>query len=278
MSLAAALLGVLVAGGCWLMISGWIANPDPEPAGGRRLPKIDPRRAASAGGVAVGLLLLTRWPIAVPGGLAAGWALFGVLAPRRQADERERTAAIALWCELLRDAVGTARGLEGVLVTTSMASPPPIRDEVRRMAARLESEGLEPALTGLADDLDHATADLVVAALRLSATSGASHLRDVLASLARAAHEDASSRARIEVARERPRAAIRYSALIIGAFVLLLLVFSRAYLAPYSSPVGQGVLVVVGLYWAGGFLWMKRMGREEPTERLFAHPKQRLAR
>lgn len=278
MSIAAALLGVLVASGCWLVVNGWSSDSDPAPAGRHRIPEVDPRRAASAGGVAVGLLLLTRWPIAVPGGFAAGWALFGVLAPRGQAGVREKTAAIALWCEMLRDAVGTARGLEGVLATTSLVAPPPIRGEVQRMAARLESEGLEPALTGLADDLDHPTADLVVAALRLSATSGATDLRAVLAGLARSAHEDASSRARIEVARERPRAAMRYSALIIGGFVLLLLVFSRPFLAPYSSPAGQAVLVVVGLYWAGGFWWMKRMGRDEPAERLFARSDQEVAR
>ena len=179
---------------------------------------------------------------------------------------------------MLRDAVGTARGLEGVLATTSVAAPPPIRDEVRRMADRLEIDGLQPALAGLADDLDHPTADLVVAALRLSATAGGSHLRAVLGGLAKAAQDDASSRARIDVARERPRAAMRYTALIIGGFVALLLAFSRSYLAPYSSTTGQVVLLVVGLYWGAGFLWMKRMGQEEPAERLFLGSAQEPAR
>jgi tight adherence protein B len=276
-SLAATALGALVAGGCWLIIDGWVA-PDHEPPVRRHLPVVDPRRAATAGAAGAVLFLLTRWPVGLVGGCAAGWALFGLLSADGRSGTRERTAAIALWCEMLRDAVGTARGLEGVLAATSQAAPLPIRDEVRRMADLLETEGLDPALAGLADDLDHPTADLVVAALRLSATSGGGQLRAVLASLAGSAYDDASSRARIDVARERPRAAMRYTALIIGGFVLLLVAFSRSYLAPYSSPTGQAVLVVVGLYWAAGFAWMRRMGREEPAERLILRSEQEPAR
>jgi Flp pilus assembly protein TadB len=260
----------MVAGGCWLILTGWRPGPEADRSRQRSIPTLDPHRAAAAGAAGIGLLLLTRWPVALPGGCAAGWTVVGLITDRGRAGAREKSAAIALWCEMLRDAVGTARGLEGVLATTSHAAPPPIREDVRRMAARLESDGLETSLIGLADDLDHPTADLVVAALRLSASAGGSHLRAVLGSLARAAQEDASSRARIDVARERPRAAMRYTALIIGGFVLLLLTFSRPYLAPYSTATGQAVLVVVALYWGAGFLWMRRMGQEEPAERLFA--------
>jgi hypothetical protein len=99
----------------------------------------------------------------------------------------------------------------------------------------------------------------------------------VLDNLAAAAYAEAESKRRIDVARERPRAAMRYTAMIVATFVVLLAVFSRRYLAPYETALGQVVLAVVAMYWAGGFWWMHRMGRVAPTERFLANPS-RLSR
>ncbi|MFM9735790.1 type II secretion system protein, partial [Streptomyces niveiscabiei] len=55
-----------------------------------------------------------------------------------------------------------------------------------------------------------------------------------------------------------------------GGFVTLLIVFSRKYLEPYDSPLGQIVLTFVSFYWAAGFWWMHRMGRVAPIERFLA--------
>ncbi|HAS13141.1 MAG TPA: hypothetical protein DCS55_21915 [Acidimicrobiaceae bacterium] len=187
---------------------------------------------------------------------------------RRALDKR--TEAIALWAEMLRDAIGTARGVEGVLVATAATAPLPIRSEVQRMARRLQHESLDAVLDDLADDLDHPIGDLVVTALRLTSTAGGRQVRDVLANLAVAAYAEAESRRRVEVARQRPRSAMRYTAIIIGGFVTLLVIFSRAYLEPYDSVLGQLVLVFVGFYWAAGFWWMHRMGRVTPVERFLA--------
>jgi hypothetical protein len=65
---------------------------------------------------------------------------------------------------------------------------------------------------------------------------------------------------------------MRYSAMVIGGFIVLLIVFSRRYLKPYDSLGGQAVLVFIGLYWGFGFWWMKRMGREEAVERVLNLP------
>ena len=59
-------------------------------------------------------------------------------------------------------------------------------------------------------------------------------------------------------------------AIIVATFVGLLAVFSRHYLEPYETALGQVVLAVVALYWAAGFWWMHRMGRVTPTERFLA--------
>jgi len=265
----AALAGVLSVAGVWVVVTSWRPVPARERDRSRRsvLDRLDRRRVLGAAAGGLVLLVLTRWPVAALAGAALGWMLGGMAGRKERRELDRRTEAIALWTEMLRDAIGTARGVEGVLVATAATAPLPIRAEVQAMARRLAREPLDVALDGLAADLDHPIGDLVVTALRLTSTAGGRQVRDVLANLAAAAYAEADSRRRVEVARERPRAAMRYTAIIIGGFVALLVVFSRTYLDPYDSALGQVVLVVVGFYWAAGFWWMHRMGRVAPVER-----------
>jgi Flp pilus assembly protein TadB len=267
----AALAGLLGVGGVWLVASSW------RPVRVAHRPLI---RSSSAGihqqrlvvGLATALvtLVITRWPVAAVAAGAAAGAVAGSSGTKARRALDKRTEAIALWAEMLRDAIGTARGVEGVLVATAATAPLPIRPEVQRMARRLQHESLDAVLDDLADDLDHPIGDLVVTALRLTSTAGGRQVRDVLANLAVAAYAEAESRRRVEVARERPRSAMRYTAIIIGGFVTLLVIFSRKYLDPYDSALGQVVLVFVGFYWAAGFWWMYHMGRVTPVERFLA--------
>ena len=268
----AGLCGALVGGGVWLAVVSWRPAPitSIERRKWARLSVAGRRRLAAATGLAMLVLVVTRWPVAAIGGAVTGWVVAGL--PRRAERERAeaRTEALALWTEMLRDAMGTARGVEGVLVATASAAPLAIRPEVQRMAQRLGYEPLGDVLDDLAADLDHPLGDLVVTALRLTATAGGRRVREVLADLAAAAYAEADSDRRIAVARQRPRAALKYTAIIIGGFVGLLMVFSRDYLEPYGSALGQAVLAAVGFYWAAGFWWMHRMGRVAAVQRFLA--------
>jgi Flp pilus assembly protein TadB len=269
MSALAGLSGVLVVAGVWFTVVSWRRVPPTKHA--RRVHwGWDQRRWVTA--LAAGLvgLVLTRWPIGALAAGAVGWFAAGPSARRARREVEARTEALALWCEMLRDAIGGARGVEGVLVATSATAPLPIRPEVQRMAARLEHEPLELVLDELAHELDHPVGDLVVAALRLTSSAGGRQVRDVLADLAAAAYAEADSHRRIEVARERPRAAMRYAAMVIVGFVVVMAVFSRSYLEPYDTATGQVVLVVVAAYWALGFWWMHHMARVVPVERFLA--------
>jgi Flp pilus assembly protein TadB len=265
----AAVSGLLFVGGLGLALTSWRPEPVVErrAAVARRLGSVDRRGLTAATAGALLALVVTRWPIAALAGGVAGWAVSRMVDRRERRDLDKRTEAIALWAEMLRDAIGTARGVEGVLVATAATAPLPIRAEVQTMARRLQHEPLDAVLDDLATDLDHPIGDLVVTALRLTSTAGGRQVRDVLANLAAAAYAEAESRRRIEVARERPRSAMRYTAIVIGGFVALLVVFSRRYLEPYDSTLGQVVLVFVGLYWTAGFWWMQRMGRVSPVAR-----------
>lgn len=271
----AALCGALVGGGLWTVAVSWRRVPPTTAAWRGRQPGwlrfADRNGVAAAGGAGLAVLVLTRWPVAALGAGVTGWIVAGMprRAERQQAEAR--TEAIALWTEMLRDTMGTARGVEGVLVATAPAAPVAIRPEIERMAQRLAHEPLNDVLDDLAGDLDHPLGDLVVTALRLTSTTGGRRVREVLADLAAAAYAEADSHRRIAVARQRPKSALKYTAIIIGGFVALLMVFSRTYLAPYSTPLGQAVLAMVGFYWAAGFWWMHRMGRSSPIPRFLAH-------
>lgn len=270
----------LAVGGVMLALGGAVAfvaalTPPaarPEPRSRRPRPTFDTTRlgAALAGGVVAGLV--TRWPVAAAGGVALGWWAPTLLQGRSHQRVEARTEAIATWCELLRDAAGTARGIEGMLVATANSAPGPIRPAVQRLARRLEHEPIDAALTGLAHDLAHPLGDLVVTALRLAATAGSRRVRQVLDDLATAAHLEASMQRRVDVARQRPRATMRLVALVVASFVAGLALLAREYLAPYGTPVGQLVLVVVLGYWGLGFWWMHRMGQPATVERFLAPP------
>jgi len=268
---AAALAGALFVTGVALVLSGLrpTAPPHASVRASRAL-SVDPVQPVGAIMTATLTLLITRWPIAAIGAGLTGWCAAVPLVRRARVSDAARAEALALWVEMLRDAMGTARGIEGVLVATAGTAPAAIREEVGRMARRLAYDPLDEVLDSLADDLDHPLGDLVVTALRLASRSGARQTRDVLTDLAAAAYREAEMHQRVEVARQRPRTAMRWCTIIIGGFIALLIVFARDYLHPYETAVGQLVLAFVALYWGLGFWWMARMGRIAPIERFLA--------
>jgi Flp pilus assembly protein TadB len=268
--------GVFVVVGLMLAVTGLKAEPvrptqnrSASDRLGRHFAVPSPERVALIVGAFTGVLLLTRWPVAA---IAAGVAALVVTSPamRQQTADAEKAEALTVWAEMLRDATGTPRGIEGVLVATANGAPLLIRPHVVRLARRLPYEPLDEALDGLAADLRHPVGDLVVTALRLAARSGGRQIRAVLDDLATVAREEARMHRRVEVARARPRSDMRAVLLIMLAFVVLFILAARKYLAPYSSPAGQLVLCIVFACWGAGVWAMSRLGRTRPIERFLA--------
>jgi tight adherence protein B len=257
-----------VIGGGLLAASGLARVPE-RPARTRRTREMPtPTRVATIGGVALVALVLTRWPVAA---LGAGFAVALLSGSRsalgRRTQEADIAEALTSWAEMLRDATGTPRGIEGVLVATAPGAPALIRPAVVRVAQRLPYDSLDVALDDLAEDLAHPVGDLVVTALRLAARSGGRQIRSVLDDLAAVAREEARMHRRVEVARARPRADMRSVLAIMGAFVLLFSFAARDYLEPYGTAAGQLVLTLVVCVWAAGIWAMARLGRTSGVER-----------
>ena len=271
MTVLAALCGVAAAAGALLVIDGLRHDGAGGAAPSLLRATVPPVRIWRAMGMGAGGLVVTRWAVAAAALAAAGWfwtELFGGGRARERAIAR--TEAIASWTEMLRDTMAGAHGLEEAVVTTAVVAPEAIRSEVTALALRIEHHPLDEALEAFAGDLDHATGDLVVTALKIAARGSVGSLSELLATLAAAARDEAAMRLRVEAARSRLRTAVRVIGAVTGATVLGLIVLNRSYLEAYSEPTGQLVLAAVAATWGLGLWWLSRMSRFVGPERFFA--------
>ncbi|MET1133903.1 MAG: type II secretion system F family protein [Aeromicrobium sp.] len=272
-ALMVTLLGAVIGAGILLVVVGMSEREEPGP----RRPGVSlrdrlqgsARRAVLGGAAGLVILLLTGWPVlAISVGALVWFApmLFGGLASEKRA--MARLEGLAAWTESLRDTIAGAVGLEQAIPATAYAASPAIKPALIRLTDRLRVRTpLSTALQGFADDIDDPSADLIVATLILNARLRGPGLREVLTSLAKSARADLDMRRRIAASRSSTRRSVQIVMGITVAFVLFLSIFNRSYVAPYSTPIGQIVLlVVIGLF-AAGFVWMRRLSEFETPER-----------
>lgn len=226
--------------------------------------------------VGAGLLtgLLTRWPIAALSvtALVILWPrLFGSGATGER--EVDRVEALAVWTESLRDTIAGAMSLEQAIPATMDAAPAVLVEPLQHLVATMRARvPLPEALSRFADELDDASADLIVAALVLNANLRGPGLEAALTELGEHARDELELRQRVEAGRKPLR---RAAWIIVGftlVFVAGLAIFARDYVAPYSSPTGQIALaVVVGLF-AAAFVWARKLSEYAALPRFLIGP------
>lgn len=225
-------------------------------------------RAAAGSAAGTVMLALTRWPVgAVLAGIVAAVVPETLRRMRAESELVTRTEAVAAWTEMIRDTLAAAAGLEEAVLSTGHAAPEAIRPEVDRLARRLRHGQLVEALEYFAEEVANPAADLVVAALTTAARREARELVPLLTALAASARAEAEMRMRVHVSRARIRTAVRVVIGTLGLFAGGLILFNRSYLAPYSTAVGQLVLLLVGVIVAFGWLLLQRMAQIEPPGR-----------
>ncbi|AOR32732.1 type II secretion system protein [Streptomyces fodineus] len=268
--------GVTVGGGLALLliaVRGLPAKPQHEKQRANEraaeLIRFAGRRGTLAGVIGLVVLLLTRWAVA---GIAAGvlvffWdRLFGGAAQERTA--MRRVEALASWTESLRDTIAGAVGLEQAIPASARAAAPVLRPHLDALVDRLRARTpLPEALQVLADEIDDASADIIVAALILNARLRGPGLRQVLGALAKSAREEVDMRQRVMAQRASTRRSVQIVVAVSVAFVLGLAVFNRDFVAPYGTPVGQLVLSLVCALFALGFWWLRKLSVIETPER-----------
>ena len=276
----AAGLGAVLGFGLWLGITA-IRGVRVVGDAHRLVPKAVPAEravawiaTASVSGVVVGLV--TGWPVAGVGaalGVLAGPAALGGTTRRQQ--ETATAQSIATWADMIRDTMAGASGLEESLIQTAAVGPTPISPQLETFAARLRHQPLEVALDGLATDLNHSSADLIVASLAAAARLEARDLGGLLARLAEAIRGDVRMRTRVEVGRARIRTSARIAVGTTTVTVVFLYLFAGHLLEAYDTPAGQGWLVVVMAVFFGAGLLLRHYSHLEVPERFaLRHPPQ----
>jgi Flp pilus assembly protein TadB len=270
------LLGAVVGGGLVLLYSALV----PREASTVAAPSSDllPRlrslgvRLPVAIGAALLVLVLSGWVAAAVAVavLVMFWkALFGGGGAERQSIAR--IEALAAWTESLRDTVAGAVGLEQAIPATAYTAAPAINAQLMSMADRLRVRvPLPTALQRFAEDMDDASADLIIAALILNARLRGPGLREVLTSLSESARAELDMRQRVNAGRRSTRRSVQIVIGVTIAFVAGLSIFNPSYVEPYSGPVGQIMLAVVIGFFAVGIMWLRRLSRFETPDR-FLH-------
>lgn len=290
-TLLAALAGAMIVGGTLIGIYGMIPRPVPPPRP-KRPPRSDRlvrwwrglppwQRWASIAALLAGIVIMfaTGWVIAVPILPVAVLGLPALLMVTSADRQIARMDAIAEWTRNLAGVLTAGQGIEAAIQASLRSAPDAIRPEVGRLVGRMRSRwSTEQALRAYADDLDDATGDLVCAALILGAARRGDGLARVLHDLAESVSADVRGRRMIEADRAKPRASARMVTLLsIGALVFFGL--GGRFFAPYSTPLGQLILLTLLTCYGLLLWWLRRMAEIQPASRfLGSHANREVSR
>lgn len=277
--IASVLTGAMITGGLLLLVFGLQRRPAPPPrptrkpvlpAWVRQMPRWQRSAALIALVAGVGLAAVTGWVVLA---VVLPLAVVGVpvlLVTSEAAPRIARMEAIAEWTRNLSGVLTAGQGMEQALHASLRSTPDAIRPEVSQLVGRLRARwSTEAALRAFADDLDDATGDLVVAALILGSRKRGDGIARVLTGLAESVADDVRIRRQLEADRAKPRSSARTTTLIsVGALAVFAL--SGQFLAPYSSPLGQALLMLYLAGYVGCAIWLRRLAAEPVGVRFVA--------
>jgi Flp pilus assembly protein TadB len=180
-----------------------------------------------------------------------------------------RLEGLATWTEALRDTIAGAVGLEQAIPSSVRVAAPAIREPLIRLVDRLHTRmPLPDALRRFADDLDDPSADLIIAALIINSRLRGPGLRDLLSALADSVREELDMRRKVNAERRSTRRSVQIVVAVSVGLALGMAIFNRGYVSVYDRPIGQVILAVVVALYAAAFLWLRRLARFDPPERL----------
>ncbi|MGB7981073.1 MAG: type II secretion system F family protein [Candidatus Nanopelagicales bacterium] len=275
----AGLAALVAVGGVVLMVLGLAGAPErrPRPANsaGRPGVRIDlgwhTARWPLAGLVGIGVWAVSGWPALGVGAGAAAIGLPAMAAGGRRAEITiDRVEAVEEWTRRLADVLAIGVGLEQAISTAARSAPEPISAEVATLAARIAARTpTETALRRFAEDLDDASADLVVAALILAARRRGPGVAGALTAIADSVGEEVAARRRIEADRAKPRTTARAVTTITLAIIAAGML-NRGYTGPYGTLLGQVVLATTLGFFAAALWWMHSMTLTTAPARVLA--------
>lgn len=228
------------------------------------------RRVRAGVGAAVGLLV-TLFTGFVPALVLAPALL--VLLPellRNQPQpELELLEALDRWVRVLTASVRTGKSITDALRSTRPQLPARLVAPVNAMVARLDARWpLAEALQQMADEVDSADADAVLAALILVGERGGVGASTTLSALSDSLQDRLRAMREISAERAKPMVVVRQ----VTAITLLALgvgfIVAPGYFAPFSTPLGQLLMVALGCTYLASLAALKRIATPRRRERI----------
>lgn len=278
--LLAAVCGVLIAGGLVLALAGF--NSPPALAG-QSSTGLWKSLVESSAGRAV-RRRWWQWLLALAAGVLAaslaGWPLLVVLVPTvayglpvvlsaPPGRDLALLEALDRWVRTMGSLLPTGRSISDAIRVSVRQAPALIAPELRLLTARLDDRWtIEQALFALADELDSADADAVLAALALAAQRGGTGAAATLAALADNIADRLRALREIETERAKPRIVVRQVTIITLVVLGGALLFGGSFFAPYASGVGQMLLATLVAAYLGSLLLLRRLTLPRPRQRI----------
>ncbi len=284
MTALAALAGLLIVSGGWLLVSG-LRRRAPT-TGSRTQTPIGvrwarwSRRPAGARGRHRDLVLALSVTAGVLVAAATGWlvalALLPALAlglPYLLTAPRPRDVALleALdrWVRSLSATLATGKSITDALRISRRTAPPLLTEEVETLVSRLNNRwNTRDALLRMADALDSPDADAVLAALVLASQRGADGASVTLQAMADSLQATLKGRRAIEIERSKPYVVVRQVTVISLTTLALAFAVSPGFFDAYRTGIGQLVLSVLLLAYFGSLFLMRRKAQQRARPRI----------
>lgn len=275
-ALLAAVCGLLIVGGIVAVLVGWRGSTTvPRPRrrfndlplarrfGARRL-------AIAAGWTVVGVVAasITGWPVLALLAPVLGIGL-PILLGRPGQRELELLQALDRWVRTLAAILPTGRSIPDTIRFSVRQAPELLASPLALLVERLDDRWtLQQALYTMADELDSADADAVIAALALAAERGGTGAHATLLALADSIQERLKALREIETERAKPRIVVRQVSIITLVVLAGALAFGGSFFAPYGTGVGQVILTVLIAAYLGSLLALRRVAAARPRQRI----------
>ncbi|WP_347348734.1 type II secretion system F family protein [Nigerium sp.] len=276
----AAAAAMVTIGGLLLAVAAWrgeIPQRSSTRSTGLWTKAVDQYRKLTRRQVALGVLGLaagaflaavTGWPIMLPVGVAAVVGLPVLLSEPPQTELR-LLEALDRWVRVMLGVMSTGKSITDALRLSVRQAPTPLAAPLARVVRRLDDRWPPAqALLAMADELDSADADAVLAALMLSIQRGGSGASGTLHALADTLQARLRALREIEAERSKPRAVVRQVTIITAVVLGGGLLIARDFFAPYGSPVGQAILVTLLAVYAASLAMLRRMTLPRRRERI----------
>lgn len=177
--------------------------------------------------------------------------------------------ALDRWIRVLAASVGTGKSVSDAIHATVVQTPPLLTQPVRDLARRLDDRWtLGDALQQMADEVDSPDADAVLAALILIGQRGGVGASVTLDALSDSLQDRLRAMREISAERAKPQVVVRQVTMITLVAIGAGFIFSPSYFAPFRTPLGQLLMVVLGLIYLGSLFALRRIATPRRRERI----------